>query len=370
MELKELYDLSIWVEQNLNQKGLDTSLSEVIKFLQSHSAPMFTAQQNYKPQIISLFGSVPLQALTKKQQNILRKMDLIALLGANAENYFEGIFGNEHSPKEIATLLSQSRSELNAAIQVFRPFASTLPKIFDFTEEKPAIPQGYATLRLTFQGDASISDMSQFDVWGKKWHLISRGFALATDQKVQDFKVIGAGNGSIFLDILSNLETINMIGEAANHLLDIGLKVAEAYGLYTGVKELQKRMPSANEQEAVEPLVKAAKKEFESKKSVLYTSAAEKMIADHGAKKEHTAALVKALRELDCYLKQGGGIDLLSIGHDPDSEINPDEVLQINQQKLSEGIKELQNNKKLILLEDKEDEEDKEGDEKLTTSDE
>ncbi|EGQ9306535.1 hypothetical protein ACJZRZ_003362 [Vibrio parahaemolyticus] len=364
MELKELYDLSIWADEHLNQAGLVPSLSETIKYLQSNNSPMFLAQQSHKPKIINLFEAVPLQALTKKQQSILRKMDIIALLGPNAESYFEGIFGNDHSPKEIATLLAYSRTALSSSIKVFSGFASTLPEVADIDEEKPEIPPGYATLRLTFQGDASISDMSQFDVWGKKWHLISRGFALASGYKTQDFKVIGAGNGSIFLDILSNLETINLIGEATNHLLDIGLKIAEAYGLYSGIKELQKRMPSEEAKTAANPLVKAAKEEFESQKSELYTSVAEKMIADRGTSKEHTAALAKALRELDCYLKQGGDIDLLSIGHDPDSDTNPDDVLKINQQKISESIKELQNNKTLCFLEDKNDEE------KLTISDE
>lgn len=361
MEVRELYELSVWFDKHISQAGLIDRIARSAIVMQSNNNETFSLYKTYGDQLIVPFSRVPIQELTKEQQNILRRLDVIALLGTNASSYFSNAFAESHSYKEISNIIAYGRSSLLEAKELLDPMLSTLPELVDVEEEKAETPIGYASLRLTFQDDAAISDMSKFELWAKKWHLIGRGFALATNKKTQDIKIIGAGNGSIFLDILGNLETINLIGEATNHLLDIGLKIAEAYGLYAGVKELKERMPTKEAKEAAEPMVQAAKKEFEDKKSTLYTEAAEQILSQHNTPKEHVAALARALRELDGYIKLGGDISYLSIGCEPDSESDDDiettkiNLLDLQQQKLSQGIKKLKDNKSLILLEDRND---------------
>lgn len=356
MDVKELYDLALWFDENIVEEDLIATLSQAIVNLQSNGGASISVRNNYERVLQTPFYEVPIQVLTKSQKQVLRDLDVWAILGTNAIEYFQHAFADDLSYKEIANALGAGRSALAVAEKHLKSVAELLPFVVDVQTELEPIPLGCASLRLTFQEDASISNFVDFNLWAKKWFTIGRGFSLATNQKAQDLKIIGAGNGSIFIDVLGNLETINMIGEATNHLLDIGLKVAEAYGLYKGIQELKERLPK-DSQAAAEHMVDVAKKEFEDKKSILYTEAAEKMLDAQGGDREHVAALAKALRELDSYIKLGGDIAYLSISNDEGEDEDAMERLCVSQKRLEQGIKQLQSNKSLILLADKQDSE-------------
>ncbi|MHC0044030.1 hypothetical protein ACGDLY_012150 [Vibrio campbellii] len=352
MDVKELYDLALWFDKNVVEEDLIITLHNAIVRLQSGGETSISLKNNYEKELQTPFYEVPIQVLTKSQKQVLRDLDVWALLGTNAIDYFQHAFADDLSYKEIVNTLGAGRSALALAEKHLDNVAESLPLVVDVQTEVAPIPLGCASLRLTFKEDASISNFVDFNSWAKKWFTIGRGFSLATNQKAQDLKIIGAGNGSIFIDVLGNLETINMIGEATNHLLDIGLKVAEAYGLYKGVKELKERLPK-DSQAAAEHMVDVAKKEFEDKKLTLYTEAAEQMLDAQGGDREHVAALAKALRELDTYIKLGGNIDYLSISTDEDEGAMA--RMCVSQKKLEHSVKLLQSNKSLILLEDKQD---------------
>ncbi|MGB9546042.1 hypothetical protein [Vibrio harveyi] len=356
MDVKELYDLALWFDENIVDEDLIESLSEAIVGLQSNGAASLSVKNRYVAELQTPFYEVPVQQLTKNQTQVLRELDVWALFGANAVEYFQHAFADDFSYREIVNILGAGRSALTVARKHLENVAQLLPLVVDVQTELTPIPLGCASIRLTFREDASISNFVDFNSWAKKWFTIGRGFSLATNQKTQDLKIIGAGNGSIFIDVLGNLETLNMIGEATNHLLDIGLKVAEAYGLYKGVKELKERLPKES-QATAEHMVDVAKKEFEDKKLTLYTEAAEKMLDAQGGDREHVAALAKALRELDTYIKLGGNIAYLSISTNEDEDEEAMARMCVNQKKLEHTVKQLQSNKSLVLLEDKHDNE-------------
>ncbi|MCS0338251.1 hypothetical protein ND926_12335 [Vibrio diabolicus] len=362
MEVKELLQLTHWFDEYVTKAKLIERLTECATQLQSNNnASANSVKRNYGSLLIEPFSGAQLQKLTKAQFSSLRSLDVVALLGSNANSYFDMTFSKEHSNKEIATALLSGRSALTKAKQTFDNLALHLPNVITLSpDEVEEIPQGYASIRLTFQDKASISDLSKLNVWAKKWYSIGRGFALVSSHKAtEDIKVIGAGNGSIFLDLLGHLDTINMIGEAINHLLDIGLKIGEAYTLYVGIKALKNRMPVDQQHEAQGMLI-TAQKEFEDKKNTLYREAAEKLTKDKNVTNEELNALTKALRELDTYIRSGGNISYLSIGLSDDGSENQEqrELENRRQIDLEGSIKRLQKTPAAYLLEDKHEQED------------
>lgn len=362
MEVKELLELTFWFDEYVTKANLIERLTDCATQLQSNNnATALSVRRNYYSLLIEPFSSAQLQKLTKAQFGTLRTLDVVALLGSNANSYFDMTFSKEHSNKEIATALLSGRSALTTAKKALDSLALHLPHVITLSpEETVETPQGYASIRLTFQDKASISDLSKLNVWAKKWYSIGRGFALVSSHKAaEDIKVIGAGNGSIFLDLLGHLDTINMIGEAITHLLDIGLKIGEAYSLYVGIKALRDRMPSEQKDDAQRMLM-AAQKELEDKKNTLYRDAAEKLTHDKKVTNEELNALTKALRELDTYIRSGGNISYLSIGlSDDNSEEQEQRELENRKQiELEDRIKSLQKTSATYLLEDKHEEED------------
>jgi hypothetical protein len=350
MELKETYDLAVWFVENEQRVAYLGYLDDSIKRITSASGIPQEMKDEIYDSLLATSTDISTKALTKAQKSMLVKLNVDQLLGEDSKNHYSNMFHSGQSLQFIVQSLGMAKRYIQTAKQLFTVMVQTIPKITDtesvLVDEAKTLSDGEASLRVTFQGDASISDMAKLNHWAKTWFSISRGFALATHRSPEDIRISGAGNGSIFFDIIANIDTVNLMTEAIGNLLNVGVKLGELYVVYIGIQKLREEAKSEEEKVAYESSEKVLKAQLEAKKQSLYQEMAEEMLRKNKASVEHVPALAKAIRELDLYLKKGGDIACLSYKTDLTEGDIELELLEHN-------VKQIHNNKQRLLLEDK-----------------
>lgn len=241
MDIRETYDLALWFVNAEKSANYVSLLDEIIKRISNTSGVRnsdILIECRYI--LTETGGSISTSSLTKAQLNALSRLHIDEIICKRAANYYDNVFYSTHSVHTVLQMLNVVRRSLIEAKQSCISMTQCLPILLS-TEGEPrlieSIPQeNEAALRLTFQREASISDIAKLNQWSKRLFNIGRGFALVTNHKPEDIRVIGAGNGSIFFDIVANLETINLMTDVIGNLVDVSVRLAEGYAAYLGIK--------------------------------------------------------------------------------------------------------------------------------------
>src|SRR5690606_32376291 len=64
---------------------------------------------------------------------------------------------------------------------------------------------------------------AEFKEWGEIWYLIARGITMAHGQAPENLRIIGAGDGSIILDVTA----VYAVAKTASSIIKWGLEIAE-----------------------------------------------------------------------------------------------------------------------------------------------
>jgi hypothetical protein len=90
-----------------------------------------------------------------------------------------------------------------------------------FEEEYEA--ENEILMRVSFTGNAPMSNVADFKSWGNIWYDIGRGISMAHGLSPEDIKIVGATKGSIIIE----LAVIASIATTTSGIILAALKVAE-----------------------------------------------------------------------------------------------------------------------------------------------
>lgn len=347
MNVAELHRLTKWVNAEIVEEQLPQKYQQLYAVLHKNSQPN-QAQQPFETQqndLIEALNSIHYSSLSKDQLDFLDSLGILPLIGSQGADGIENIlFRNSIDIATATAKVQQLQAQLNEGIRKAKLLSDGLVGCIE-EEETPETDE--VLIRVTFQEDASMSNIVDFKSWGKKWHEIGRGVSIAHDLAPEDIKIIGASTGSIVIElaavaaIAGSLSTIILCAlQVAEKVLDLKKKAAEV------------RILNLQEKKLAAEIENAAETEKESGIKAIVDQQIKELGLDKAGDK--VTALEKAINNLVSFVEQGGDIDFVvpDEQHDEEGEVIPDSFQQIRSQ--TEEIRVLENH--LRLLEDNTDE--------------
>jgi len=343
MNVSELYDLTYWIDEEIVNTEIPEKYQQLHQILHQNSQPNNQNQpfESQKDDLLKAIKAVPLTQLTKEQLVFLRALGIAQAVGKEGTRTIEDVL--YRNVLDIATSVNkiqQIHQKLKEGIKTSNQIKTGLneciaPEEYEIDKE--------VMIRVTFTGNATMSNVSDFKKWGNTWHEIGRGIAMAHNAAPEDIRIIGATKGSVTIELATSPEiaiTTSMIIlfalELAQKILDIRKKAEE-------IKNLQLQ----NKQ-----LAKDIKKEATKAKQAGVDQICERLMVELTIEKDGNGdkaiALDKAVKDLIDFIEFGGEVDFI-VPDENDDEDNEEgeEVSRPEYEKLRNTITDIR------LLEDK-----------------
>lgn len=342
MNVSELFDLTQWIAQEIEDIQIPQKYQVLQNVLQQNSQP--SQQQPFESQkddLIQVLRKVPLGQLTQDQLDFLNHLGIEESVGEKGINTLEDIlYKNVIDVATSAQKLKDIIQKVSEGISKSNQIKTGLTDCV-FEEEYEAANE--ILMRVSFTGHALMANVSDFKSWGNIWYDIGRGIAMAHDAPPEEIKIIGATKGSIILE----LAVVASIATTTSGIILAALKVAEKV---LDIKNKAEELRGLKLQNA--KFAKDLEKEAENEKK----AGVEGITSDFarqlklGGDGEKVKALDTSVKNLVNFIEKGGVVDFIM----PDDEEEPEEGEERKNEGLRIAFQEIrQLERKLALLEHK-----------------
>jgi len=339
MYIQELYQLTLWTQEEITDKQLLQKYQQLTQKLTENSQPNRQKQpfEVQKDALIETLKSIKLNILNEEQKSFLSKLNALDTLGQNAIDEVENILYK--NSLDIATATKQitdMHTKLNQAVIKLNSLYTGLEGNVEVEESIT----DKAIMRIHFDHEASISNVTDFKKWSAIWYDISRGITMLHDGTPEDIQVIGANKGSIIIELAAVYAITKTISEIILKVLQVVEKIYDIRKKAEEVRAMNlsnKKIASELEKEATD----IKKKEIE---EIVQSLISQNKI-DSG---EIESTLNKSITKLLDFIDKGGEVDFTV----PENEENEEdeEVVQIKESleiKFQE-IRQIENKLRLI----------------------
>lgn len=345
MQITELLKLTTWFKDFVVAEQIPTKYKQLFSVMNTNAQPN-QQKQTFETQRENLFTSlktVNLNKLTLEQIKFLEQLEIVELLGSEGIRNIETVlYENNLDIATAAKKIGEFNTKIAKANQTIVEIESTLSKSFSIDAEDE-IPDDSVMMRIYFQDDSAINNLTDFKKLAATWYDIGRGIAMAQNKSPEDLKVIGAQKGSVIVE----LAVIAGIATSISTILLAGLKVAERVIVILKKAEELKKLKLNNkkiEQEII--------KEVDVEKKNGINTILETAITDLGLTKgqdgDKIASLEKAITKLIDFTQKGGAVDFVQPdGEEDEGENNVrEEILQLKEN--VQDIRKLENKIKML----------------------
>ncbi|ELN9000199.1 hypothetical protein RZT97_000959 [Vibrio cholerae] len=344
MQVKELLNLTYWIDKNIKSQNVIQKYQQLTDIIQQNvhngTKQPFASQQS---QLIDCIKLINTNTLTYAQEEMLTKLGLYQHIGTWGVDKLEDIlFKNNLDIANAYSELNKIIQQINDGISRSNQIQTQLKPIISLDSDEDTLTDD-VIMRVHFQNDVSLQNLSDFKKWGTIWFDIGRGIALAHDNSPEDIRVVGAQKGSIIIELAAAAAIATSISTIILSALKVAERVLKIRKQVEEIKKLQlanKKFEAELEKEATEE--KKIGLEAINKEIVSNLKLEENGENGDG---EKINALNKAVKNLLDFIEKGGEIDFVVT--DENNSIEELEQLRIN---FSE-IKQLEN--KLLALENK-----------------
>ncbi len=307
MQVQELFDLTNWVQKEIVNPGVITLYQNLLSVLSQNAQPSQTKLpfEEQKQALFSALQAVQLSDLSYGQLELLRTLGIANNVANEGINSIEDIlFRNVLDIATTINKITASIAELNNGVQWATQVKASLTTII--TEDILREESDGVLMRVHFQRDAHLSNLTEFKDWGKAWYDIGRGIAMANDAAPEDVKIVGASKGSIIITLLSTYS----IAKTTSAIILEALKVAEKiYDIKKAAQEVRALKIGNNAAE------KALEKDAETTKEAgikeIMASAIKLIGINKANEGEKISTLENSVKKLVDFIEKGGEVDFI-----------------------------------------------------------
>lgn len=306
MNIIELYGLTNWIKVEIVEAKIPQKYQQLQAILQQNAQPnkQKTPFETQKEDLLNALISVRHAILTKDQISFLSELSITQLIGRGGARVIEDIlYRNSIDIATAANKIQELTQTLNEGIRKSGLIADGLDGCVQDDELEV---YDEALIRVSFLGDAAMSNVKDFKKWGIIWHDIGRGVAMVHGNAPEDVKIIGAAKGSVILELMALAKIATTIAgviwsalKVAEKVLDIRKKAGEIRHLNLETKKLAGDMEKAAEKEkevGVTNIINLQIKELKLKKN---------------GDGEKISALEKSVKNLVDFIELGGEVDFV-----------------------------------------------------------
>jgi len=348
MQITELLKLTDWFDENIIEKGVPTKFTAFYTKMNQNirrngNQPLVPFEQE-KDNLINAIKDINFQTLSLEQINFLKQLEIVELIGEIGVEKIEQILVQNNLDIATATSkIKESSDTINKAQQTIKELQTTLSKSFDI-EETDEIEDDKVLMRVYFQNDVAIENLTDFKKLSAAWYDIGRGIAMAQNKSPEDFNIIGAKKGSIIIE----MAVIVGLATSVSKILLESLKVADRFiNVLKQVEEL-KGLKLGNKKIAQE-LKKEAEKERDERTTTILENAIVDLKLNAEQNGDKVTALGKSITKLIAFTQNGGIVDFVQPNEPDDAAENAEIREEIQRLKTNIGeIRLLENQIKLL----------------------
>lgn len=346
MLLNEMINLDQWLTRKENDYQPIAKLAALLAILNSNIQARAPNNRN-QPQPIRAFSKEKTEAI-----DALRTYDLaelsgdqitcISIHGADqymgntaAENLIE-VFRNEvhdlaYLSKEVTAIhkaINTAKTKIAAVALLAAPYSEAISEAQYFKDK--------ARFSIIFKDGVKVENLNDLESRAKEWSKIMHGIGLALDIPPNEFKVLGARNGSLVIDLFMYAPAIIPIGFILDRTFTIIEKFALSMKKLKGIYELDLDDPGFQE---IEKQVKeTSDRYFNLQKVVTAKKLADEILDDAKCPNEKRAEaqtfLETSIKRILNHLRKGGDLDAFipdANSQDPDSsDSDPEKIEEAN----------------------------------------
>ncbi|MFS1422085.1 hypothetical protein [Shewanella sp. 10N.286.48.B5] len=344
MQISELLQLSVWIDENIKKPKISPKYQALQAGIQQNvSARNNQPKQPFEIQkhdLIDTIKVIDTSGLTYQQEDMLEHLNITQNIGDEGVDRIESIlYKNSLDIATAAAEVTKITQEINAAIQKSDQIKAALMPLITIPEEDD-IEKGSVVMRVHFQNEVGMDNVTDFKKLGNSWWEIGRGIAMAHDSAPEDIKVVGASKGSIIIE----LAVAVAIATTASTIILSALKVADrVLTIRKKVEEIKSL--KLNNQKLEIDLAKEADKEKKEGLEKITKEISIKLNIEANGDGEKVKVLEKSVRNLIDFVEKGGEVDFFT---DDDHAEEPE--IKVLKQNFDE-IKKLE--KRVLMLESK-----------------
>lgn len=309
MEIPELYQLSIWVNQEITEGQIIQKFNSLQAVFQHNvtrppDQPLKTFQEQQQELIDSL-SSVKLTALSLSQLHMLDLVDIKQHIDKEGIKRINELLTNTDTV-HISDELKAISNEIGEGLRIIKAIELALDPIVDDAEITPDPEKILA--RVIFDHEATVRDFKQLEEWSIRWFAIARGFSAALGLVPEDVEIVGASDGSHIIKILVWATLATAIAKATTASLESLVEYQEFRN-----KALEHRIMKDQHSQFTEKF-EAMAKEYETmadkiKEDTIDTVTA-KLEDDMKPKRGAKGELRSGVKHLVEFFSKGGDVDI------------------------------------------------------------
>lgn len=321
MQIEELHDLTNWINREVVVTGVSALYNDLLTVLNQNAQPSQTKLpfEAQKEALFTTLKTVSLSDLSSGQLEILENIGIAHNVGSEGVEAIEDVL--YRNALDIATVVNKITTvvaEINTGVQWSSQINTLLLHILDVEEVRVA--EDGVLMRIHFQKEAHLSNLTEFKDWGKTWYEIGRGITMANGAAPEDIKVVGASKGSIILTLLATYG----IARTTSDIILAALKVAEkVYDIKKKAQEV-KALKIGNDA-AEKALEKAAADTKESGIKTIIADTIKQIGLDKKNEGDKVNALESSISKLVDFIEKGGEVDFVVPEETSSGEVDKDD---------------------------------------------
>ena len=335
MNVSELYELPFWVNKNIVKTEIPKKYQKLLQVVQQNTQPN-QAQQPFDEQkndLIDTIRIVPLKQLTREQLEFLQTLEIAQSVGDEAvENINDIFYKNVIDIATAAKKMQEIHQKLGDGINKLNKIKEGLDG--SVSQETYEV-DNEVLIRVTFTGDAELTNIVEFRDWGKTWHDIGRGIAIAHNATPEQVKVVGATSGSIVIEMATLASIAGTVAGIIFSALKLAEKVLDIKKKAEEIKNLQ-----LQNKKLANDLVKEAENEKEEGIKNISLEIIGELNINKSNDGEKINALDRSIKLLVNFIESGGEVDFILPENDEGEDEN-EEDKPTDYKKLKDNIEQI-----------------------------
>jgi len=313
MNVDELYRLGIWYANQFSE--LNRHYSALLDPL-THNAsqPDKRPVENELNTLNSFLSVQKFDELSIEQIKMLNSLGVDTYIGPEGASYVEAsVRTSNYDPATAVQRLNSAIQSINSTRTLLSAYIDAVNNL-GFGADEVLAEDGLITIRIGFQNDVAINNVTDWKDTAKEWYDIIRGVSMACEEKPEDVKVIGAATGSVILILAGTAAFTAILAKISTHLTSV---VKDIIGVRMELENLrQKKILTAT--------MESEFRKIEKDKSDNAISTIEKLLEGNIKVKDGdiNVALNNSIKKLLTFSEKGGTVDFVS----PEDDIEDDEV--------------------------------------------
>ena len=300
MDIRELEKLAVWYGEHFDRLG---SLYQALISPIQHNANQAQKVAVEEPlnELIKYLRQMDFEVLSIEQLKLLAKLRISVYVGHEGADFVNSIVRTANYDASTAfTALSVANATLGNVRSYLDSFLQSLNGLELRNQEDDS---EFITIRVSFQNDASITNISQWKKSSADWYDIIRGIAMVNNEAPEATKIISATKGSIILTLAATAGVTALLATIAKHITNTAKEVLEVEHSREDLKQkklLTKAMADELDRVAKEKEDNAVQEIVSGFKHVMPDGTGDKL-----------AALTKSVEKLLAFNEKGGVVDFV-----------------------------------------------------------